>query len=346
MAADTAVTDATLAFLEALRDEATTAWVAERLGLQAEAIRSMDPSSLRPLCCKGGYTLWHAACERGRTDVCEYLKSKGLLDLIEQHDKSYGRLMAGWTPLHIALVYAQEETAKWMMDNGADINAINGENVSVFRVACAYMSTSFVEELAGKVAPEHLTMCDVHGKSPMQQAFLTFPDPLPIVRMLILRGVPATPEDFPALLHGESLLPRRRDLLASLEADLNLNDRTFLGLFLAAGVHAPTSTTACATTTTTTIATTKRVRTQRPDGSWGDPVTVPCEPRRVVTAAPTARRSGQGQVAVRVENHLPKLRGFRNTQVRMEIAGFLGVRGALDLARLRAVRDVVAAVLE
>ena len=99
------------------------------------------------------------------------------------------------------------------------------------------------------------------------------------------------------------------------------------------------------TTTTTTTATTKRVRTQRPDGSWSDPVTVPCEPRLVVTAAPTIRRSGR--VAARVgENHLPKLRGYRNSEVRMEIAAFLGVREAPDLARLRAARDVLAALPE
>ena len=85
------------------------------------------------------------------------------------------------------------------------------------------------------------------------------------------------------------------------------------------------------------------VRTQRPDGGWSDPVTVPCEPHLVVTAAPTIRRSGR--VAARVgENHLPKLRGYRNSEVRMEIAAFLGVREAPDLARLRAVRDVLAAL--
>ena len=140
---------------------------------------------------------------------------------------------------------------------------------------------------------------------------------------------------------------RRRELLASLEADLHLNDRTFLGLFLAAGVHAPNTHPACTTTTTTatTTATTKRVRTQRPDGSWSDPVTVPCEPRLVVMAAPTAQRSGP-RVAARAENHLPKVRGFRNTEVRIGIAGFLGVRPALDLARLRAARDVLAALPE
>ena len=163
--------------------------------------------------------------------------------------------------------------------------------------------------------------------------------------MLILRGVPARPEDFPATADdGIDILPRRRELLASLDADLDLNDRTFLGLFLAGGVHARNTTTPACTTTTTT-ATTKRVRTQRPDGGWSDPVTVPCEPHLVVTAAPTIRRSGR--VAARVgENHLPKLRGYRNSEVRMEIAAFLGVREAPDLARLRAARDVVAALLE
>ena len=201
-----------------------------------------------------------------------------------------------------------------------------------------------MEELAGKVAPEHLTMCNNFGAPPMRIAFIFNPDPLAVVRMLILRGVPARPEDFPAskYLSGD-LLPRRRELLASLDADLDLNDRTFLGLFLAGGVHARNTTTTPACTTTTTTATTKRVRTQRPDGGWSDPVTVPCEPHLVVTAAPTIRRSGR--VAARVgENHLPKLRGYRNSEVRMEIAAFLGVREAPDLARLRAARDMLAAL--
>ena len=227
-----------------------------------------------------------------------------------------------------------------------------GDKLSV----SSHAGLSFVEELADKVAPEHLTMIIglEHGegsdlnRSPMQSAHTYSPDPLAVVRMLILRGVPARPEDFPATTYayGGDLLPCRRELLASLEADLHLNDRTFLGLFLAAGVHAPSTHPACTTTTaTTTTATTKRVRTQRPDGSWSDPVTVPCEPRLVVTATPTVRRSG-GVAARMGENHLPKLRGFRNTEVRIGIAGFLGVRPALDLARLRAARDVLAAVPE
>ena len=232
-----------------------------------------------------------------------------------------------------------------MVDNAADVNAVGSGNMSAFHMACRYMSPSFVEELAGKVAPEHLTMRS-HGKSLMLAAFRHNPSSLAVARVLILRGVPARPEDFPATscFHAGDLLPRRRELLASLDADLDLNDRTFLGLFLAGGVHARNTTTPACTTTTTT-ATTKRVRTQRPDGGWSDPVTVPCEPHLVVTAAPTIRRSGR--VAARVgENHLPKLRGYRNSEVRMEIAAFLGVREAPDLARLRAARDVVAALPE
>ena len=47
-----------------------------------------------------------------------------------------------------------------------------------------------------------------------------------------------------------------------------------------------------------------------------------------------------------LENHLPKLCGFRNSEVRMEIAGYLGVRPAVELGRLRAARDVIAALPE
>ena len=117
---------------------------------------------------------------------------------------------------------------------------------------------------------------------------------------------------------------------------------TFLGQVLAGGVHAPYN--PPTRTTTTTTATTKRVRTQQPDGSWSAPVSVPCEPRLVVTAAPTLRRSAR--TAARLENHLPKLRGFRNSEVRMEIAGYLGVRPAAELGLLRAARDVLAALPE
>ena len=71
-------------------------------------------------------------------------------------------------------------------------------------------------------------------------------------------------------------------------------------------------------------------------------MSVPCEPRLVVTAAPTLRGSARTAAP---ENHLPKLRGFRNSEVRMEIAGYLGVRPAAELGLLRAARDVLVSVM-
>ena len=245
----------------------------------------------------------------------------------------------GATPFSFSSQW-EEAKARWMMANGADVNAVTNDNTTIFSFACAYRSLSFVQELADKVTPDHLSMPNSLGFSSMRAAFLSNPDYLPIVRMLILRGATVRPQDFPSSNQWFNLLPRRRHLLASLEADLRLNDLILIALFLGCGVHAPTTTPTF--TTTTTTATTKRMRTQQPDGGWSAPVSVPCEPRLVVTAAPTLRRSAR--TAARVENHLPKLRGFRNSEVRMAIAGFVGVRPAAELGRLRAARDVVAAL--
>ena len=220
-----------------------------------------------------------------------------------------------------------------------------------------------MQELAGKVIPDHLSMLDPRdGSSPMQWAFEDNPEWFPIVWMLILRGVDVRPQDFPASNQSgtRDLRDRRRLLLASLEADLRLNDQILICLFLGCGVHGPQTTTTF--TTTTTTATTKRVRTQQPDGGWSAPVSVPCEPHLVVTAAASppapamapAPASWWARIMHSItrprppdptaENHLPKLRGFRNSEVRMLIASYLGVRPAVELARLRAARDVVAAL--
>ena len=84
------------------------------------------------------------------------------------------------------------------MANGADINAVTAVNFTIFCQACYGASLSFVQELAGKVPPDHLSMPDYDGVSPMQWAFQRNPDYLPIVRMLILRGATVRPQDFPA----------------------------------------------------------------------------------------------------------------------------------------------------
>ena len=174
----------------------------------------------------------------------------------------------------------------------------------------------------------------------MRRAFRYQPDEheqfLPVIRLLILRGVPVRPQDFPAG-HQGGLLPRHRQIIASLEADLDLNDHTWIGQVLAGGVHAPYNPPTY--TTTTTTATTKHVRTQQPDGSWSAPVSVPCEPRQIILAAPPMIVT-----AAQRENHLPKLRGHGNSKARMEIAGYLGVCPAAELGLLRAARDVLAAL--
>ena len=304
--------------------------VVESWGRKVGLPDGLNPDAIRAWRNGDGWTVWHkVAFDRGcGIDVCEWIKSRGLLDMINLRNDD------GVVPLHFA-VQMNEAKARWMMANGADVNAVTNQNTTIFSLACMWRSLSFLQELASKVPPDHLSMSSRNGWSPMQKAFQHNPDYLPIVRMLILRGATVRPDDFPASYYGGSLLDRRRDLLASLEADLRLNDLILIGLVLGCGVHAPTTITATFTTTTTT-ATTKRVRTQRPDGGWSAPVSVPCEPRLVVTAAPTNERAAE-----RVENHLPKLRGFRNSEVRMAIAGFMGVRPALELGRLRAARDVV-----
>ena len=126
-----------------------------------------DPELLRLVAAppQGDDGLWHYAAYRGRTDVCEYLKSKGLLDLVDR------RNCDGCTPLHIALLSSRgnQETARWMVDNGADIHAVNDDdNSTTFRCACVKMDLAFVEELAGQVPPDHLTICDCYGDSPLR----------------------------------------------------------------------------------------------------------------------------------------------------------------------------------
>ena len=83
-------------------------------------------------------SLWHLAAIHSRIDVCEYIKSKGLLDMIDEAE-------VGCTPLHCSMgrddeTHPREETARWMMNNGANINAITNNGTTVFNLACRFMS--------------------------------------------------------------------------------------------------------------------------------------------------------------------------------------------------------------
>ena len=143
-----------------------------------------------------GRTVWHevAADDGCGIDVCEWLKAQELLDMINLR----GDCVVA--PLLYAVGSQQNEAkARWMMANGADVNAVtNDSNTTIFSYACERTSLSFLQELASKVTPDQLSMPSRSGISPMQLAFVFNPEYLSIVRMLILRGATVRPNDFPA----------------------------------------------------------------------------------------------------------------------------------------------------
>ena len=99
-----------------------------------------------------------------------------------------------------------EEVARWMIQNGADVNAVTGCGTTVFKSTCdGQCSCSFLQELADRVTPDHLTMrarpragVAPPDESPMCNLFLwKGQETDQKVQMLVLPGVPVLPEDFP-----------------------------------------------------------------------------------------------------------------------------------------------------
>ena len=134
---------------------ASSSAVAELSDAQAgEFVRRMhfDMTDLRA---PSHHSLWACAAMHGRTDICRWLASKGMLDMI--NDRAVAteddRVNCGTTPLMFAMcgpdVY--EHTARWMIENGARVDAVNDKQTTVFSVACKYMPFAFVKELADKV---------------------------------------------------------------------------------------------------------------------------------------------------------------------------------------------------
>ena len=267
--------------------------------LQSQLFLSTYPSVQR-------WSLWHHVANpiSMPTDligVCEWLKYNGKLDLINTPDAH------GMSPLHNALECGSEKMARWMMQNGADINAVakpEHGGATVFFAACeGGCSRPLLQELADKVTPDHLTKRDtsLQGESPMHRLFFYCPrdDYSDFIQMLVLRGVPVLPEDFPIELTyncdpSNVDGTRRHDiytvrlLIKWAEYELKVH-RTWVALVLGCGV-------------------------------LGD------------RDAPPAQRS-----------QLLKLRGDGNTEARMRIARSLGVRvGAqvVELGRLRRAASV------
>ena len=76
----------------------------------------------------------------------------------------------GTTALMKAITEGKEETARWMVANGADVKATESDRSTVFANACAHMSCDFVRELADKLPPEHLAMPNKFNHTPMYYA--------------------------------------------------------------------------------------------------------------------------------------------------------------------------------
>ena len=148
--------------------------------------------------------MWHIAGREGRTDMCRWLKAQGAVDEINVADHE------GWIPLMAAIIGSREasledgktitereETARWMVANGADIKAVANyqyQCTTVFILACEVMSFEFACELADMVPPEHLTLpleLEGHCVCPlMASAMANEQHGVQISSMLILRGVP------------------------------------------------------------------------------------------------------------------------------------------------------------
>ena len=274
-------------------DEEGWQWVRRR-GFGAN-LRGREPQ---------GATVWHVAGAEGRTDMCRWLKAQGVLDEINMKLSDYTQVGRDLTPLMVAIapwassaedvtIAELEGTARWMMANGADINAMDNNQCTIFAAACAAMSFEFVRELADMVPPEHLTLPEKeNGLTPMSYAMIcNEKHGVKISKMLILRGLPAMAQaEFSNLLGvlKESLKLRyfavRRQLVSWVSAELAPRD-TFVNLVLGCGVH----------------------------GS-----------RDRDRDLPQAQRS-----------QLHKLRGFINTQARINIAQYLGVRVGEKAGRLR-----------
>ena len=122
-----------------------------------------------------GENAWHIAGASGRIDMCRWLKARGASDVMDARGDGprcpYGG--EGTTPLMKAIAERKEETAQWLVANGADVKATESDGSTVFANACAHLSCEFVRALAEKVIkvpPEHLAMPNAFDHTPMYYA--------------------------------------------------------------------------------------------------------------------------------------------------------------------------------
>jgi len=267
-----------------------------------------------------GSSVWHVAASQGYTEVLRWLKFKGTCDMINDRNND------GSTPLMLAIEAGHEDTARWMVANGADPTVEDNGYASpfapvrgtIFCQACRHSSFSLVQDLAEKIPPEQLTHPVFHRITPMGEAFRSNADRILIVQMLVLRfGYPVRPSDF----SGANTEPLRA-LLDWAEAELATR-HTMITLVLGCGVHA---------------------RRQEGGGAVG---AIIGQLRAAMATGSQVGVTGRDLDVVRRmlraagdENHLYKLRGAGNTDVRMRIARCLGVPKGAEVKRLRAAAAV------
>ena len=89
-----------------------------------------------------GFSLLHRAASQGCTDICQILLENGA--------RLNERTTWGWhTPLHLALANGWEETAKFLITAGADIDAKNKSKEDM----CAYAAKRGYKLLASEFGP-------------------------------------------------------------------------------------------------------------------------------------------------------------------------------------------------
>ena len=184
----------------------------------------------------------HLAALHGRVDILNWLKDKNAIDgMVNQSVVGH----ASPTPLMFALAYEQERVAVWLIDNGADTSATDRIRAPIYFLACQFSSAAFVQWLAAKVPPEHLTRRVLpgpggEGASPTSAAFQTNSDRIAIAKMHTIRGAMFQPYNFPSISRdGLMLVKYRRQLLKWVEAELATH-HVFINVVLVCGVYDPT----------------------------------------------------------------------------------------------------------
>jgi len=90
-----------------------------------------------------GFTPLHRAAASGRTEIVEFLLSKGA----DINATLYSN-MGGWTPLHIAITNKRAGVVKILVNHGADVNARDYDyNFTPLHMAAIYRSVEITELL-------------------------------------------------------------------------------------------------------------------------------------------------------------------------------------------------------